>query len=98
MTFSEEVRELIIKACSGIVSSKLPSTKKITDQLLQAIVKRIDEEELYALAKKIYYISVEFEKSGRQVREGRTEIFAELAKAIHTDIRNALGLKDTQDE
>ena len=42
----------------------------------------LDEEKIFKLSEKIYYLSVEFERSDRQVTEGRTEIFAEIAYAI----------------
>ena len=42
----------------------------------------LSQEELYELSKKIYYMAVEFEKSGLQVSQGRTEIFAEMGRII----------------
>jgi hypothetical protein len=41
----------------------------------------------YKLAEKLYWMAVEFEKSGRQVKEGRTGIYAELAHAIMEGMR-----------
>jgi len=44
----------------------------------------LSQEELYELSKKIYYMVVEFEKSGLQVSQGRTEIFAEIGGIIRS--------------
>ena len=41
---------------------------------------------MYKLAKDIYYLSVEFEKSGKQVKEGRAGIFAEITQIIEKGV------------
>lgn len=47
-----------------------------------AEIERKKSMEIMDLAKKIYWMAVTYERSNRQTREGRTEIFADIAKEI----------------